>query len=138
MHPVVKGDPQGIDCSPRLKGPKLLTREEELFHGLAAPLTNLASPQVATVSSQATLGEVCVKLSAVDVGALLVRDTVGVIGLLTDRDLVHALAAGAHPDGATAESVATSDVLWLSPPAPATRPATHGHSGCAPRRRGWT
>jgi signal-transduction protein with cAMP-binding, CBS, and nucleotidyltransferase domain len=92
-----------------------MTREEELFHGLAAPLGNLASLQVATVSSQATLREVCVKLSAVDVGALLVRDTVGVVGLLTDRDLVHALAAGAHPDEATAESVATSDVLWLSP-----------------------
>lgn len=90
-----------------------MTTEAELFHGYHAPVSNLASSVVAMVAGEATLEEVCRKLAAVDVGALPVVVDDGVIGIVTERDIVRAIAQGAYVESTTAADVASGTVQWI-------------------------
>lgn len=49
------------------------------------------------------------------VGALLVGDAHGLLGIISERDLATALARGADPDTATAGSAMSRDVVSLRP-----------------------
>jgi CBS domain-containing protein len=91
-----------------------MTTESELFHGYNAPVANLAASVVATVAGEATLEEVCRKLAAVDIGALPVVKGNEVIGIVTERDIVRALAQGAYVESTTAADVASQSVDWIS------------------------
>jgi CBS domain-containing protein len=66
--------------------------------------------------ADAKLREVAVLLRDKDVGALLVRDSDG-FGILSERDVVSALADGADPDEIWAADVMTRDVLIAEPQA---------------------
>jgi CBS domain-containing protein len=62
----------------------------------------------------ATLREVAQILRDKDAGALLVRDAQG-FGILSERDVVCALADGADPDQVWASDVMTRDVVVAEP-----------------------
>ena len=74
------------------------------------------SAQVARVDPEATLFEVARKLAAVEVGALVVGGVDRIDGIISERDVVIAIAERNHPDAILAGEVAVRDnLLWIGP-----------------------
>jgi CBS domain-containing protein len=87
------------------------------MHAFAAlagcPVVALAGPGVAWVRPDADLVALCQALAQADVGALVVGDpaTGEDAGVVSERDVVRALASGVDPKGATAGDLASRDVV---------------------------
>lgn len=73
---------------------------------------------VVEVSPDEPLREACVRMTERNVGSALVRDDDGTLrGILTERDAVHAVAAGVDPAIAPARAHATGEVVTTRPDA---------------------
>ncbi|MGA8245336.1 MAG: CBS domain-containing protein [Nocardioides sp.] len=72
---------------------------------------------VATVETVATLSEVAEALAADEIGALCVVENGALAGIVSERDVVAHLAAGADPEHLTAGEVMTPDVVTVGPDA---------------------
>ncbi len=72
---------------------------------------------VATVETVATLSEVAEALAADEVGALCVVENDALAGIVSERDVVTHLAAGADPAHLTAGEVMSGDLLTVAPEA---------------------
>ena len=81
-----------------------------------APVRTLLPFEPLYAPADASLREVAVLLRDKDVGVLLVRDGEA-FGILSERDVVGALADGANPDEVWAADVMTRDVLIAEPQA---------------------
>ena len=74
------------------------------------------STVVLTIGPDHTLREAARQMSARKVGAAVVLDPDGHgVGILTERDLLHALGAGQDPDVERAGEHLTSDLVFASP-----------------------
>lgn len=83
-------------------------------HDVAAmPAGRLAGRVLATVDSRATLREIAQELAAQEVGVVLVRGEHGLVGLVSERDVVAALADFADPDGTQAHEMMTGDLVLV-------------------------
>jgi signal-transduction protein with cAMP-binding, CBS, and nucleotidyltransferase domain len=79
----------------------------------ALPVSTLAADVVARVPEDANLWEVAEGLVDADVGALaVVDDDDEVQGVVSERDLVRALAARRDPSTTTARAVAHTRLVW--------------------------
>jgi CBS domain-containing protein len=67
------------------------------------------------VSPQTTLRVATEVMAAESVGVVLVTSGRGALGILSERDLVAALAAGADPDSATVAGAMSHEVVSLRP-----------------------
>lgn len=76
------------------------------------PVSVLTGEPVATVSPDATLLEVAREMADRDVGALVVGRPDAVHGVVSERDIVRALAAGRDPAATRAADVANTDLVW--------------------------
>lgn len=80
------------------------------------PVSTLVAGEVRRTTPDATLYEVAALLDEAGIGALVVDD--GAEGedeatsVITERDIVRALAAGADPAETKVHSVASTDLLW--------------------------
>ncbi|HSK25842.1 MAG TPA: CBS domain-containing protein [Jiangellales bacterium] len=73
----------------------------------------MVSP-VVEVGERASLREVAALLTDEAVGAVLVRHQAGdAVGIISERDVVRALAEGGDPDEVWAADVMTAPVLWV-------------------------
>jgi CBS domain-containing protein len=70
---------------------------------------------VATVEGSASLNEVAEALAADEIGALGVTDEGRLVGIVSERDVVVHLAAGADPAHLTAAEVMSNDLVTVSP-----------------------
>ncbi len=61
-----------------------------------------------------TLGEVAERMTAVNVGAVIVKDYGRMIGILTERDMLKAMAARVHTSEARVRQWMTEDPLTAS------------------------
>jgi CBS domain-containing protein len=66
---------------------------------------------VIEVAPEDTLGEVAERMSAVNVGAVVVKDYGRLIGILTERDMLKAMAARVHTSEARVRQWMTEDPL---------------------------
>lgn len=74
------------------------------------------TPKVISVGPATTLRECAKRMTQAHVGATVVHDPDGVgTGILTERDILVALAAGADPDVETAGNDLTKDVVFAGP-----------------------
>lgn len=80
-----------------------------------SPVRSLMAWPVATVASEATLDEVAEALAADEVGALCVIENDGLAGIISERDVVTHLAAGADPAHLTAGEVMSTDLVTVGP-----------------------
>jgi CBS domain-containing protein len=78
-------------------------------------LAEIVKPTFITVAPEDTLGEVAEKMSAVNVGAVVVKDFGRLIGILSERDMLRAMAARVHTSEARVRQ-------WMTPD-PITAPA---------------
>ena len=68
-------------------------------------------PEFIEVAPEDTLGEVAERMNAKNVGAVAVKDFGKLIGILTERDLLKAMAARVHSSEARVREWMTSDPI---------------------------
>ena len=74
-------------------------------------LSDVMRSEVIEVAPEDTLGEVAERMSAVNVGAVIVKDYGRLIGILTERDMLKAMAARVHTSEARVRQWMTEDPL---------------------------
>jgi CBS domain-containing protein len=76
-----------------------------------ATLGEIVKPTFITVAPEDTLGEVAERMSARNVGAVVVKDFGRLIGILTERDMLRAMAARVHTSDARVRQWMTEDPI---------------------------
>jgi CBS domain-containing protein len=75
------------------------------------------------VSPEDTLGEAAQKLSAADAGSALVVEYGRLTGILTSRDVIHAIAERVHPSEARVREWMSAEPTAVAPDTPADEAA---------------
>lgn len=75
-------------------------------------IASLTGDAVVTVEPDASLVDVAVALTGADIGAVVVGTAADVKGIVSERDLVRAVAESADLATTTAASVASTDLVW--------------------------
>jgi CBS domain-containing protein len=78
----------------------------------ALPVSVFAADVVVRVSAEANLWETAATLTAADVGLVVVGSDTAVNGVVSERDLVRALAARRDPSETTAGEIAHGQIVW--------------------------
>jgi CBS domain-containing protein len=78
-------------------------------------LGEICTPTFITVAPEDTLGEVAERMSAQNVGAVVVKDFGRLIGVLTERDMLRAMAARVHTSDARVRQWMTENPITASP-----------------------
>ena len=82
---------------------------------LMGTLGEIVKPTFITVAPEDTLGEVAERMSAQNVGAVVVKDFGRLIGVLTERDMLRAMAARVHTSDARVRQWMTENPVTASP-----------------------
>ena len=80
-----------------------------------ATLADILKPNFITVAPEDTLGEVAEKMMKQNVGAVIVKDFGRLIGILTERDMLRAMAARMHTSEARVRQWMTADPITVPP-----------------------
>jgi len=95
-----------------------LANDDEVRHdGVAArlarvgTLADIVNPDFLTVAPEDTLGEVAERMTQKNVGAVVVKDFGRLIGILTERDMLRAMAARVHTSDARVRQFMTADPI---------------------------
>jgi CBS domain-containing protein len=86
-------------------------------------LADIMRPEPLVVAPEDTLGEVAERMTGDDVGAVIVKDYGRMIGILTERDLLQAMAARVHSSDARVRQWMTADPITASADADAEEAA---------------
>lgn len=78
----------------------------------ALTIANLTGDDVVTVGPDASLVEVATALISADIGAVVVGSATEVKGIVSERDLVRAVAEGSDLAATQAASVASTELVW--------------------------
>jgi len=76
-------------------------------------ISDVMRPDFIEVAPEDTLGEVAERMTAVNVGAVVVKDSGRLIGILTERDLLKAMAARVHSSEARVRQWMTADPVTV-------------------------
>jgi CBS domain-containing protein len=76
-------------------------------------LAEIVKPTFIEVAPEDTLGEVAERMTARNVGAVVVKDWGRLIGILTERDLLKAMAARVHTSEARVREWMTEDPVTV-------------------------
>ena len=79
-----------------------------------ATLADILKPNFITVAPEDTLGEVAEKMMKQNVGAVVVKDFGRMIGILTERDMLRAMASRMHTSEARVRQWMTPDPITAS------------------------
>ena len=74
-------------------------------------LSDVMRPELLEAAPEDTLGEVAERMTAVNVGAVAVKDFGRLIGILTERDMLKAMAARVHTSEARVRQWMTEDPI---------------------------
>jgi CBS domain-containing protein len=78
------------------------------------PLSDVMRRELIEVAPEDTLGEVAERMGAANVGAVVVKDYGRLIGILTERDMLKAMAARVHTSEARVRQWMTEDPITAS------------------------
>jgi CBS domain-containing protein len=78
-------------------------------------LADIVKPNFITVAPEDTLGEVAERMTQQNTGAVIVKDFGRLIGILTERDMLRAMAARVHTSDARVRQWMTADPITASP-----------------------
>lgn len=81
-------------------------------------LAEIVTPHFLVVAPEDTLGEVAERMTRENVGAVIVKDHGRLIGILTERDMLHAMAARVHTSDARVRQWMTPDPITAEPDLP--------------------
>jgi CBS domain-containing protein len=74
-------------------------------------LSDIMRPEVIDVAPEDTLGEVADRMTELNIGAAVVKDFGRLIGIITERDLLKAMAARVHSSEARVRQWMTEDPI---------------------------
>jgi CBS domain-containing protein len=74
-------------------------------------ISDVMRPELLEAAPEDTLGEVAERMTAVNVGAVAVKDFGRLIGILTERDMLKAMAARVHTSEARVRQWMTEDPI---------------------------
>jgi CBS domain-containing protein len=77
-------------------------------------IADVMRPEFIEVAPEDTLGEVAERMTALNVGAVVVKDFGRLIGILTERDLLKAMAARVHTSEARVRQWMTENPITAS------------------------
>ena len=80
-----------------------------------AALSDVMRTEFITVAPEDTLGEVAERMTGLNVGSVVVKDFGKLIGILTERDLLKAMAARVHSSEARVRQFMTENPITASP-----------------------
>ena len=80
-----------------------------------ATIADVMRPDFIDVAPEDTLGEVAERMTAKNVGAVVVKDFGRLIGILTERDMLKAMAARVHTSDARVRQWMTPDPITITP-----------------------
>ena len=83
------------------------------FHGPGASVRTYLTADVVTVAPTASLRETAFTMAQANVGVLVVGTAKHVAALVSERDVVRAVADGVDLDGTTAADVASTELFWI-------------------------
>lgn len=86
-------------------------------------LADVMRREFITVAPEDTLGEVAQKMVDLNVGSVIVRDFGRLIGILTERDLLKAMAGRVHTSDARVREWMTEDPVTATPDTPVDQAA---------------
>lgn len=75
-------------------------------------IDNLTGDEIITVGDDATLLDVAMTLASADIGAVVVGTPVSATGVVSERDIVRAVADGKDLATTPAASVASDSLVW--------------------------
>jgi CBS domain-containing protein len=78
-------------------------------------LAEIVRPNFITVAPEDTLGEVAERMTTQNVGAVIVKDYGRLIGILSERDMLRAMAARVHTSDARVRQWMTADPITAPP-----------------------
>ena len=78
----------------------------------SVPIAEVTEEEVVRVSPDARLSEVVEALVGANIGAVVVGDKARVIGIISERDVMHALGAGGDLGAMSAMDVAHTNLIW--------------------------
>jgi CBS domain-containing protein len=78
-------------------------------------LSDILKPNFITVAPEDTLGEVAERMTRQNTGAVIVKDFGRLIGILTERDMLRAMAARVHTSDARVRQWMTADPVTAEP-----------------------
>jgi CBS domain-containing protein len=84
-------------------------------HSVWTRVGEVATREAVIVPPQMPLREVSAVMARHDIGAVVVGTPKRAVGILSERDVVTALAGGADPDQATAAGAMSADVVSVRP-----------------------
>lgn len=76
------------------------------------PVSDVMSRGAVSVDEKLTLRSLAAVLAELDIGVALVRRPDGAIGVVSERDVVHALSDGGDPEEVWAADVVSDDVVF--------------------------
>ena len=76
---------------------------------------DVASSAVVAVGPAQTLREATQLMAKHRVGSAVVQDAEQLVGILTERDVLNAVASGIEPDAVTVQDIMTADVVTVGP-----------------------
>ena len=81
-------------------------------------IADVMRPEFITVAPEDTLGEVARKMVDKNMGAVIVKDYGRLVGILTERDMLKAMAARVHTSEARVRQWMTPDPVTITPDTP--------------------
>ena len=85
------------------------------FEPADLPITTLVGDQVTHVPPTATLRDVARRMAEDGISAVCVGTATDVVGVLTERDVVRAVAAGIDAEAAVAGDLGATELVWTDP-----------------------
>jgi CBS domain-containing protein len=87
---------------------------EGSFRGADAPITTYMSDSVVTVAPTANLREVAGIIADASVGCVVVGSADAVEGVVSERDIVRAVAEGLDLDTVTVAEIESKSLVWIT------------------------
>lgn len=84
-----------------------------MSHAIASlPVSSLIGDELITVTPETTVDAVARLLTDAGISIVAVGEPSSVVGVVSERDVVHVVARGDDPTAVTAGDVATRDLVW--------------------------
>lgn len=89
--------------------------DQEFNNGVELPVMSLANDEVIEASVGITVREAATILDNEAIGLLLLRDGTDLAGVISERDIVRAVATGADLDAPATSVASDRELLWAKP-----------------------
>jgi CBS domain-containing protein len=93
--------------------PDEMAFESGAFHGDAAPVRIFASSDVIAISPDASVRDAATAISKASIGMLVIGTADNVVAVVSERDVVRAVADGLDLDNVAVSAIGSTELVWV-------------------------